>query len=234
MYYFLILTLFSYPPQPSFIIKEKKLTLQEGKELLYTISTPTRLHRKEKVPLIVALHWGWDRNKPLPEWYGKEFLTGFIQPAFKDINPVIVAPDCPSENWYNESSEDAVLALMDFVMSEYPIDTGRVFIAGYSAGGFGTWYISSRHPELFTMAIPIACKPEEEWVRNWKDLPVFIIHGTADELFPFSEIEKLSTDLEQKNVKIKLIRVENASHYDTDKYITPLKYSFTWFERLEK
>ena len=235
MYYILIfLTLPFYSPQSSFIIKEKKFTLKEGNELLYTISTPSKIPRKEKVPLIIALHWGWDRSKPIPPWFGKDFLTGFIQPAFEDIRPIIIAPDCPAENWYNEVSENAVLELMDFIMKEYPVDSGNIYISGYSAGGFGVWYLSSRHPGLFNMAIPIACKPDEEWIRNWKDLPVFIVHGTKDELFPFSEIEKLSGELGQKNVKVKLIRIENASHYNTGKYITSLKYSTIWLKGLEK
>lgn len=231
---FIFLALSILPYQPSFIIKEKKLTLQSGADLLYTISTPSRIPHKEKVPLIIALHWGWDRSKPIPPWFGKDYLTGLIQPAFENISPIIIAPDCPSENWYNESSENAILELMDFIMKEYPVDSGNVFITGYSAGGFGVWYLSSRHPCLFNMAIPIACIPDEEWIRNWKDLPVFVVHGTNDELFPFSEIEKLSGELEEKNVEVKLIRVENASHYDTGKYITPLKYSPIWFKGLGK
>jgi len=117
-------------------------------------------------------------------------------------------------------------------MKEYPVDSGNIYLTGYSAGGFGTWYLSSRYPDLFTMAIPIACKPEEEWIRNWKDLPVFIIHGTRDELFPYTDIEVLVNEMELKNVPVKLVKVENASHYDTGKYITSLKYSPIWFKEI--
>jgi len=79
IFIFLVLKMLSY--QPYFTIKEKRLTLNSGADLLYTISTPRRISAKEKTPLIIALHWGWDMNKPLPPWFGKDFLTGFIQPA---------------------------------------------------------------------------------------------------------------------------------------------------------
>ncbi len=230
----ILLILFFNASQSSQIIKEKKLTLKSGSELLYTISTPKGIPRKEKVPLIIALHWGWDRDKPIPPWFGKYFLTNFIQPAFQDITTIIIAPDCPSENWQNESSEQAILELMDHVMKKYPVDSSRIFITGYSAGGIGAWYMASRHPELFAIAIPVACKPEEEWISAWKNLPVFIVHGTRYELFPFAETEKIFNELKQMNVAVKLIKVENASHYETNRYITHLKYSPIWFKELEK
>jgi predicted peptidase len=96
--------------------------------------SPSRIPGNTTVPLVIALHWGWDRNEPLPRWFGKDFLTSIIQPAFEEINPVIVAPDCPSENWYNPVSENAVLSLMNHIMNEYPIDSSRIFITGFRTG----------------------------------------------------------------------------------------------------
>ena len=214
--------------QPSMVLKESKLKLDDGTELLYTTLYPSRIKKNQKVPLVVALHWGWDRSKPLPAWFGKDFLTRIIQPAFEEISPVIIAPDCPSDTWDNPTSEKAVLLLMDAIMKKYPVDSSRIFITGYSLGGIGTWYISSRHQDLFSLAIPMASSCHEEWLRDWKDLPVFIIQGTADESFPFADIEIKANELIKKNPGTKLIRIDNASHYDTGKFIIPLKYSYKW------
>jgi hypothetical protein len=68
-----LLILFSNFQQPASILKQKKLKLNDGSELLYTILSPSRIPRNDKVPLVVALHWGWDRNDPIPPWFGKEF-----------------------------------------------------------------------------------------------------------------------------------------------------------------
>ncbi|MBL7110910.1 MAG: prolyl oligopeptidase family serine peptidase [Bacteroidales bacterium] len=212
------------------LVMEKSLKLSNGSKLLYTLSLPAGLKKKQPVPLIIALHWGWDQSQPLPDYYGKAFMDGLILPAFENTGAIIIAPDCPSEKWHNEESEIAVLELMDHIIMKHTIDSGQIFITGFSAGGFGTWYMASRHPEKFSMAIPVASKPYEQWTEEWPGLPVFIINGTNDELFPFDEIQEMVSGLESKEVRVKLIKVEGATHYDTGKYITPLKYAFTWFK----
>jgi predicted peptidase len=218
--------------QPSVILKQQKLKLDDGKEILYTSLTPSRIPKGQKVPLIIALHWGWDREKPRPPWFGKEFLTGLIQPAFENLNPIIIAPDCPSDNWADTTSEYAVLSLMDIILKKYPVDSSRIIITGYSAGGIGTWYIASRHQDLFSLAIPMASRCDEEWLRDWKDLPVYVIQATGDELFPFAESEKTVKELADRNVRIKLIKVENASHTESGRFIIPLQYSYKWLAEL--
>ncbi len=218
--------------QLAMILKELKLNLDDGTELLYTSLAPSKISKNQKTPLVVALHWGWDREKPLPDWFGKEFLTGIVQPAFEDICPVIIAPDCPSDSWANPVSEKAVLSLLDVTMKKYPVDSSRIFITGYSAGGIGTWYISSRHQNKFSLAIPMASRCEEEWLKNWKNLPVYVIHATGDELFPFADTENMVNELAAKNVRVKLIKVENAAHSDSRKFIIPLQYSFKWLSEL--
>jgi predicted peptidase len=218
--------------QPTLILKELKLKLDDGTELRYTSLSPSKIPKNQKIPLVVALHWGWDREKPLPNWFGKEFLTGIVQPAFENICPVIIAPDCPSDSWANPVSESAVLSLIDAIMKKYPVDSSRIFITGYSAGGIGTWYISSRHQDLFSLAIPMASRCEKEWLNNWQDLPVYVIHATDDELFPFTDTENIVNELTAKNVRVKLIKVENAAHSDSRKFIVPLQYSYKWLSEL--
>lgn len=225
----ILLLIMAFPVSAQGPVMEKKLQLKNGPDLLYSCCKPEGINKKQPVPLVIALHWGWNQDEPLPEYFSKSFLTGLVLPSFEQSGAIIVAPDCPSDKWHNEESEAAVLELMDHIRQKYNIDTGQVFITGFSAGGFGTWYMASRHPDKFSMAIPVASKPYEKWVEDWKDLPLFIVNGTQDELFPFAEIEKTVEVMDNQCAPIKLIKVQGATHYDTGKYISSLKYSLTWF-----
>jgi len=51
--------------------------------------------------------------------------------------------------------EEDLLAMLDQVTNEYQVDKQRVYLTGLSYGGFGTWYIASKHPEMFAAISPI-------------------------------------------------------------------------------
>lgn len=75
-----------------------------------------------------------------------------------------------------------------------------------------------------------------EYYSDFSDFYCWIsttIHGTADEGFSFAEIEIKANELIKKNPRTKLIRIENTSHYDTGKFIIPLKYSYKWLSELD-
>ena len=49
----------------------------------------------------------------------------------------------------------SLLAMLATVDKKYNTDTKRRYISGISYGGFGTWYMASKHPELFAAAAPV-------------------------------------------------------------------------------
>ena len=51
--------------------------------------------------------------------------------------------------------EADLLAMLDHVFSHYQVDRKRVYLTGLSYGGFGTWYMASKHPELFAAICPV-------------------------------------------------------------------------------
>ncbi|WP_218139564.1 carboxylesterase family protein [Thalassotalea agarivorans] len=54
-----------------------------------------------------------------------------------------VAPLLPL-GW--EKSERDLLSILDAVTAKYRVDTKRTYLSGLSYGGFGTWYMASKHP----------------------------------------------------------------------------------------
>lgn len=63
-----------------------------------------------------------------------------------------VAPLLPM-GW--EQVEADLLDMIALVQQEYRTDLKRLYITGLSYGGFGTWYMASKHPDLFAALAPV-------------------------------------------------------------------------------
>lgn len=54
-----------------------------------------------------------------------------------------------------DSVEQDLLGMLDHVSTTYAADPTRVYLSGLSYGGFGTWYLASKHPERFAAIAPV-------------------------------------------------------------------------------
>jgi predicted peptidase len=50
---------------------------------------------------------------------------------------------------------DELLAMIDNVLANHKGDPKRVYLTGLSYGGYGTWWIASKHPEKFAAIAPV-------------------------------------------------------------------------------
>jgi len=62
-------------------------------------------------------------------------------------------PPLPPMGW--EQVEGDLLAILVQVNAHYRTDPTRTYLSGLSYGGFGTWYMASRHPQLFAAIAPV-------------------------------------------------------------------------------
>ena len=210
----------------SHTIEEKTLRVND-KNYYYSIAVPHDYSESESYPLIIALHWGEAVNFQT----GINFLNTFILPPLEDFTGVIISPSCPENSgWIHENSQAFIFSLLEKANADYNIDTSKVAITGYSMGGIGTWYYASTFPEIFSLAIPIASMPPNYLLPITKIIPTYVIHGQDDEIFSLLNVKNLVRDIKIKNNVIRLIEVENASHYETNKYKKPLSEALDWIE----
>lgn len=211
---------------PPMLLKIREL--KSGLKLRYTLSLPRQYSPSQSYPLVVALHYG---GKVTP-FYSKDFMASLVEPALRDLDAIITAPDCPASGWTNSVSEAAILELVLLLMKEYTIDSDRILILGYSMGGSGAWHMASRHPALFSAAIPISAPAETATMPVIADIPLYVIHGELDELVPAQEIKKLCGKQKMNGAEIKLIIVKGASHYQLARFVNPLKASIPWIRNI--
>jgi len=77
-----------------------------------------------------------------------------------------------------------VLDLIEALCNEYRIDKARIYLTGVSMGGYGTWDLISRRPELFAAAIPVCGGGDPAQAEKLAKLPIGAFHGDADPLVP--------------------------------------------------
>jgi len=51
--------------------------------------------------------------------------------------------------------EQDLLGMLDSVQQNYRTDASRLYLTGLSYGGFGTWFMASKHPDMFAAIIPV-------------------------------------------------------------------------------
>jgi poly(3-hydroxybutyrate) depolymerase len=172
-----------------------------GLTLPYRLFVPHGYDQTQRYPLVVVLHGagerGTDNVKNVQYGFGTftfERNQG-RQPMF------VVAPQCPSSmQWVNTPWEEGtysvnqvpisaplkvVVGLIDELQERYAIDAQRIYIAGVSMGGFGTWDIISRYPTRFAAAVPICGGGDPLQAQVLKDLPIWTFHGDDDEQVPY-------------------------------------------------
>jgi predicted peptidase len=210
------------PSGPSRIVTD---TLQPG-DRHYTIAIPFN-YSGQAVPLVLALHYG-EHGSP---YYGRGFLTGLVEPGLQDLGAIIVAPDCTGDDWTQPDSEQDVLDLLDHIEATYKIDPNRTLITGYSMGGIGTWYLAARHQDRFAAALPMAATPPSSAIDAAWDIPLYVIHGSEDELFPVKWTETAVEQLVTEGVSAELVVLDGVSHHETHLFIDPLQAAIPWIQK---
>ena len=155
-----------------------------------------------------------------------------IEPAFRELRPIIIAPDCPTRDWTQPESEQLIFDLLDSIRERFNIDPGRILLTGYSLGGMGTWHFAGCYPERFSAAIVMAGRPPADVLEiTWK-VPLMVIHGRKDELLALYETKNTVIQLENQGVDIEFRILEGVTHYETHFFVAALRNTIPWL--LEK
>ena len=193
-------------------------------QILYGSSIPNDYDPKEPRPLVVALHPGGTRMR----YYGSAFMQQVVAPGVRDLKPIIVAPDCPTQGWTDPAAEQAVMALVQHAFGNYAIDRGRVLIVGFSLGGRGTWFMASRHADVFTAAIPMAAATGGEPIERLATMPTYVIHSHDDQVVPFAPAERNARELEKMGRVIKFDALYGLGHFEMTGYVDALRRGARW------
>ncbi|MBN2451721.1 MAG: prolyl oligopeptidase family serine peptidase [Lentisphaeria bacterium] len=122
----------------------------------YSVSVPESWDEEGKWPLIVQLHGhGWYQP-----------FQGHPAPQFKGA--FAVAPHGRGATDYMALGEDDVLAAIEEVCRDFPVDRERVYLRGGSMGGTGCWHLGTVAADRFAGICPIAGNADYlAWSARW-------------------------------------------------------------------
>ena len=205
---------------------QKTVQVPGGDTLKYTIEIPITYDGKTPVPLVVILHYGYDGAKPDP-YTGKDMIDAF-RSGLSGFKAIVVAPDALGGSWTDAKNEQAVVWLTQSVQKTYAIDSKKVVLTGFSLGGEGTWFIGSRHQDLFTGAIPVAA-PVAGSDTGWT-IPIYVIHSDKDEVVSYSIAKKHADTVKANGAKLEFKTVTGLTHYKTASYGPYLGDAVKWLQ----
>ena len=110
----------------------------------------------------------------------------------RNIDAVIVAPQ--TQNTWNP---DKVHEVYDWVKTHCAIDTNRVYVLGMSLGGYGTINYTASYPETVAAAMALCGGASIKGLCGLNEVPLWIIHGTADKDVPLYCSQKVVDEMVQ-------------------------------------
>ncbi len=192
-------------------------------------------YSKVKLPLVLFLHGAGERGEDLGliETHG---LPKLIKKG-KNFPFIIIAPQCPSHLWWSDPLPvDLLSSLIDEVLLLDFVDEKQVYCTGLSMGGYGTFALSIKRPELFSAIISICGGVDIQnyfKLKNLKNMPIWMFHGDQDQIIPLNNSEQIYNVLKSKNKNIKLTVYKNTGHNSWDKAYDD-KRIYSWFLKFKK
>ena len=92
------------------------------------------------------------------------------------------------------------------------IDPKRVYAMGLSMGGYGTWDLIQRRPELFAAAIPICGGGDKEMAKAIAPIPIWAWHGDKDRVIKPSRSKDMVEAIKKAGGNAKYTEVKGQGH----------------------
>ena len=103
-----------------------------------------------------------------------------------------------SPRGWNTMADD-VMAALDHVLASHKGDPKRVYLTGISLGGFGSWYLASKHPERFAAIAPVVGYgvPSMAPALAQPPMPIWVFAGGRDNAVQVRYFYPLLNELEK-------------------------------------
>ena len=193
------------------------------KMLNYQLLGDPKWDGKQRYPLLIWLHGaGQSGNDNTSQAAGSP--KQFYDPeSLKEHPCFFLMPQCPDRaiGW-KDSVADNLMALITDLTDNLPIDKDRIYLTGSSMGGFGTWGIITKWPDVFACAVPLCGGGDASKVEIIKHVPIWAFHGDMDPDVSVENTRKMFAALQAVKGNVQYTELPGAGHIITnDVYSKP-------------
>lgn len=178
------------------------LSESDGSGQPFLIQVPENYDPLKSWPLIVDLHGAGSDHRyyPWPARFGDDPLALHVSVLGR------------GRSGYRGTGEVDVLDVISYVRGHWNVDPDRIHLSGHSMGGGGTFWIGSRHPDIFATVRPMAGFVTNAAVENLRHVPMYAIHGPDDSVVPVTETRLLVGRLREAGGTAVLEEPAGAGH----------------------
>ena len=188
--------------------------LGESGGLSYAFHGTKLMSAEMKYPLVLALHGkspNTENGKQVGGW-----MKSFTSPANQSARPCFVLAPMSAQPASGEGmgwsggEVERVTDLIKAMTKDLPVDPKRIYIVGYSMGGFGTCRIMGSEPRLFAAAIPVAGVSASD-VGELLRKPIWMFHAEDDAVVPVAGAREFAEQM-KRNKQFKYTESKTGGH----------------------
>lgn len=160
----------------------------------------------KKWPLLVFLHGSGERGDDI-EKIKVHGPPKMIEEG-KHFPFIIASPQAPMEGWEPE----ILIRFIRDLQTKYRVDQERIYLTGLSMGGYATWRLAMKYPNVFAAIAPICGGGDTADISKLKHMPVWCFHGAKDNVVKPEQSIRLVNALKKYNKNVRLTIYPDAEH----------------------
>lgn len=214
------------------VYKAKTLPIEDGdlkgQDFRYRLMAPENVEEGKSYPLVLFLHGAGERGSD-NDVQLKYLPTSMASPALRMRFPCyVLAPQCYKDakwvevDWSEKETHttpdapgvmmEMVLKALDKTVQENQVDINRIYLTGLSMGGYGSWDLASRRPTAFAAVAPICGGADNSRVPLLKDVPLWVVHGDADNAVPVARSRGPVAALREVGANLTYMELPGVGH----------------------
>ena len=176
----------------SYLVRRRPLIIswvspKDGITSVAWLLLPRNWDPGQTYPLYIVLHGMGNQYNEKIEYMALNLVPGAqMWESFED--GYLLFPWGRGNTMYQDKGETDVLESVEALDSLVKIDDRRIYLTGFSMGGFGAWYIGQKYPKMWTALGVYAGSPSNggtsilnpEVIQALKDVPIYFVCGDSD------------------------------------------------------